>query len=219
MKLLFFVPLLIIAGCNAPTGTRIQKATTGMSGNYTAPPATTGGTVGGGGQTGGVTTPTAPTSGFESCDLSDKYASTEIGAMGICQSTQNENQIKFRPSLANQVARTCLIPTYKDSTGSSTWIGNPQCTFTVKDKEYLGTLYKDRVGFTSYPLNGLIVIKEAAMPYYFACMDAYAKYIRTYCPANPTYSPCVTAANKYRTDLCTVFKSTYSAAYIDIRLK
>jgi hypothetical protein len=182
-------------------------------------------------------TETPVNNGFEGCDLSNKFYTTDIGHFGICQSTLNETILKFRSSLTSTTIRTCLIPTYKDSTGASTYIGNPQCTFTNGGQVIEGRLFKDRNGYTNYPINGVIVMKEPLLPEYINCMHAYSNWPGKNCPggtatssycqywiprcpmggkSNPT---CDVEARNYMTQVCTNFKSKYTNAYADIRLK
>lgn len=236
--------LTLIVGCDAPQRTR-NPATwvngssldnnNSASGNFT--PSTTSGSTSGTGTGTGTTTPVVTTSpGFESCDISQKYYTVDIGYFGVCQSSQTETMIKFNPSLTSNSVRTCLIPTYKDAGGSSTYIGQPQCTYTTSNQVVTGSLYKDRPGFSGYPLNGLIVMKEPLLPEYIGCMQGYTNWPTNVCPNGPTTSycqywiprcpyrgqtnaACDTEARNYMNNLCSTFKSKYSNSYIDIRLK
>lgn len=201
----------------------------------TLPGSTTGSTSGGGTTTG--TTTGGQGTGFESCDLADRYHTITIGHFGICQSTQDETLFKLRTSLGSPTERVCLIPTYKDATGSSTYIGQPQCTYTEAGKVIQGKLFKNRTGFESYALNGVIVMKEALLPQYFNCMNAYLNWPAPLCPQGPqtsqycygwiqacpygarTNANCDAEAKRYMTQTCTSFKSTYSNSYADIRTK
>lgn len=239
-NMLLLIPLLVVlTGCDAPQRTRAPSTwingeslgnTNQTGGTLTPGNQQTGGT-GSGGSTSVTTTP-----GFESCDLSQKYHTIDIGYFGVCQSTQDEKQIKFNPSLTSQSIRTCLIPTYKEANGSSTYIGQPQCTYTTSNQVVSGQLYKDRPGFSTYPLNGLIVMKEPLLPEYINCMQGYVNWPRNVCPNGGTTSYCAywlprcpyggrsnqscdAEARNYMTNICTQFKTKYSNSYIDIRLK
>lgn len=188
------------------------------------------------------TLPTTPGSGrvsspgFEVCDLSDKYHTIDIGFFGVCQSTMDETLFKFRPSMTSTNVRTCLIPTYKDAQGASTYIGNPQCTYTTSNQVVTGNLYKNRSGFTTYPLNGVIVMKEPLLPEYMACMNGYVAWPQNICPQGATSSYCAywlprcptggrsnatcdMEAKNYMASICNTFKTKYSNSYIDIRTK
>jgi hypothetical protein len=183
--------------------------------------------------TGTTTTTTTNTPGFESCDLTHKYQTPDIGWFGICQSTQDETLFKFRPSVTSTSIRTCLIPTYKDANGSSTYIGNPQCTYTTSNQIVQGKLYKDRSGFSNYPLNGVIVMKEPLLPEYINCMHAYVNWPSNVCPsggANPycaywlprcpygskSNAQCDAEGRSYMGNICTSFKTKYGNSYVDI---
>ncbi len=244
--------LAFLAACDAPQRTR-------MPGNYTNTDALGSGVVTGGwvdttsganggttsgttsGSTGGGTTGGTPAPGFENCDLADRYQTPEIGAFGLCQSTLDETILRVRPSLTSTNIRTCLIPAYKDSTGSSTYIGQPQCTYFEANKVIQGKLYKSRSGFENYPLNGVMVMKEPLMGEYFKCMNAYVSWREISCmpqsgtpamspaycnywmPACPyganTNAACAQEARNFMNGLCTSFKSRYANSYLDIRLK
>lgn len=235
---LFLATLTLIVGCYAPQRTRLTNAYSNdyNSGNPnnssgSLPSGTTGSSGGGttGSSTGGATT------GFENCDLSSKGFTAEMGHIGICQSTQDETLFKFKSSLTSSSYRTCLIPTYKEGSGSSTYIGQPQCTFTEADKVMQGKLYKNRTGFTGYPLNGVIVMKEPLLTEYFNCMQGYTNWPANVCSGvNSPYcaywaprcpyggksnAACDTEARAYMTNLCTSFKTKYSSAYLDIKVK
>lgn len=236
-NLLLLIPLLVlITGCDAPQRTRIMstepyKDPLGNNGNNVTP-----GNLTSGGSSNGITPTTPSTPGFENCDLTQKYHTIDIGYFGVCQSSQDETLIKFNPSLTSQSVRTCLIPTYKEANGSSTYIGQPQCTYTTSNQVVSGKLYKDRQGFSNYPLNGMIVMKEPLLPDYINCMQGYVNWPRNVCPNGATTSycgywlprcpyggqsgqACDMEAKNYMSNICTQFKSKYSNSYIDIRLK
>ena len=160
--------------------------------------------------------------GFSACDITPKYYAAAFGYMGVCQSSADETIFKVKPSTTIQApaAQVCLIPTYKDSTGSSVYIGQPQCTYTNANTVITGKLYKNRTGYESYPATGLIVIQKTAMNDYLTCMNAYINYVSPACPYGySTNATCAAAANTYRNNICSTFKSTYASSYVDIRLK
>jgi len=241
--LILFSLLALVAGCDAPQRTRAPSTyvngnslnnTSNASGNFSSAGSSSGSTSGSstGTTTGGSTSP-----GFETCNISqDRYHTIDIGFFNICQSTQDETAMKFRTSLASTSVRTCIIPTYKDASGSSTWIGQPQCTYTTAGQVVSGKLYKDRNGFTSYPLNGAIVMKEPLLPQYFNCMQGYSNWPGNACPngASTSYcaywlprcpygsksnAQCDTEGRNYMASICNQFKNQYSNSYLDINLK
>lgn len=238
-KTFILLPLLIlVSACDAPQRTRIFNTESSNLNNADTPTGNfnSGSAGGGSGDQGGTTNPPiTSTPGFENCDLTQKYHSVSTGYFGICQSTQDEKQIKFNPSLTSQQERTCLIPTYKESNGSSTYIGNPQCTLTTSNQVISGQLYKDRSGFSNHPLNGVMVMKEGLVPEYMGCMQGYVNWPRNRCSgANDSYcaywvprcpygaqsnAACDAEGKNYMAYLCNTFKSKYSNAYVDIRLK
>lgn len=184
--------------------------------------------------TNGTSTATSGT-GFESCSLSPKGSTVALGAIGICKNSVDPTQIKFQTSATDAVSRTCIIPTYKSSNGSSTYLGDPQCTFTQAGKIYLGRLYLTRQGFQGYPLTGVIIMKEPVLASYYECMHSYVFYTQNYnCTSSADYQACfqqyryttTTAhqmccqrqATNYQALVCNTFKSNFAGQYIDIAL-
>lgn len=251
-KLLFFTLCMsFLVSCDAPMRTRTTPVAghgnnmgpgnfNSGSGSGNLDPINTP-TNPGNGSTPGTTNPGTgqPGTGLADCDLTDKYHSVDIGHFAICQSSTDETHFMIKTSMAHQSpsAKVCLIPTYKDSTGSSTYIGQPQCTFTTQNQPVSGQLYKNRQGFSAYPLNGVIVMKESLLPEYFACMHAYLNWLPQACPNGPSSSPycqywgsmcpygpktnqnCDSAARSYMSQVCTTFKNKYGNSYSDIRTR
>jgi hypothetical protein len=243
MKHIFIIisMLALLASCDAPQRTRAPS--TYINGNNYTNSGTPTGTLTPSNPVTGTPTPgsgSGPTAtpGFENCDLTaNKGYAVDIGNIGVCQSTQDETLFKFRPTLTSLDYRTCLIPTYRDASGASTYIGNPQCALTTANTVIQGKLYKDRPGFTTYPLNGVIIMKEPLLPEYIACMQGYVAWPTNMCPngagsssycaywvpACPygakTNGACDAEGRKYMTNVCTNFKTKYSNAYIDIATK
>jgi hypothetical protein len=231
MKTLFIFGLfsLLLTGCEAPQRGRIPaNYVTGEkfnSGNGFQS-STTSGTTSGvttGTTAGGTPAPNSDNAlnmpGFEKCDLNpQKNHASGIGYMGICQSSQDETLVAVKPTITNQDERTCLIPTYKETSGSSTYIGQPQCFLTMENQVVTGKLFKTRGGFQHYPINGAMIMKETSLGAYFKCMDAYATYRSPACPYGPkTNAGCEQYARAYMDQLCQSFKAMN--AYIDARLK
>jgi hypothetical protein len=240
--LLFMALLALVTGCDAPQRTRgpgnwvngnsLNDFTGGT--NFTNPGGigqlTTSGN--GSGITSGTTT--GSTSGFEGCDLTAKFQTGDIGWFGLCQSTTDESSFRFRPSLTSSQVKICLIPTYRDSAGNSTYLGQPQCTYTISNQVIQGKLYKNREGFTTYPINGVMVMRESLLVEYFGCMNGFANFPRNACAAGPTfatycntwgprcpYGPrsstmCDAEAKNYMNQVCTNFKNRYSNAFLDV---
>ncbi len=236
-SLIFFSLLTLLIGCDAPQRTRAPQSWVNsgslqdpgnQSGTFNPSPST-------GNQTG--STGSGVNDGWQNCDLSNKYQTIDIGWFGLCQSTQDESLIRFKPSLTSSSTRVCLIPTYKAADNSSTYLGQPQCTYTTAGTVVTGKLYKDRAGFSDRPINGVIVMKEPLLPEYFNCMQGYLNWPANVCPYGPssnnncayaftqcpagarTSAFCASEATNYMNQICTRFKSTYSNSYLDIRLK
>lgn len=215
--------LLIYSGCDSPQRTRaVATQSSSNLGTVTTIPGTTTGTTTPWtipGSTAG-SSGSSTTSGFEVCDLSARFQTSDIGAFGLCQNTLDETLLRFKPSMTNTSFRTCLIPTYKEANGSSTYIGQPQCTYTQSGNVVQGKLYKNRNGFESYQINGVIVMNENLLTGYFGCMNAYASYVSPACPGGArTSGNCDMAAQAYRDQVCGSFINQYGRNYADIRLK
>lgn len=218
MKYLILSFMVLLAGCDTPTRSRFPTSSSSSLGTPTTGSgftSSTSGSASGGTTTGGATSDP----GFEYCNLTNRSATADLGSVGICKSSLDETQIRFVSNMTNTTSRTCLIPTYKDQYGSSTYLGDPQCTYTQSEQVYTGRLYKNRSGFTNYAINGVMVMREGLLPEYFQCMDAYQQYINYYCPANQTYAPCVQGATNYRNSICNNFKQKYPNNYLDLNLR
>jgi hypothetical protein len=221
--LLFSLVSLTLASCDAPQRTRLTPDSLAASNNFSTNLNNPGpgfiqapnSTVVTSDSTGNLSVLPA---GFSGCDISPRYNVFGIGTVGICQSLLDETDILFQVNIGDTSSRTCLIPTYKDQTGSSSYIGQPQCLYTEINKIVQGKLFKNRSGFTQYPLNGVMIMKEVSMPNYFKCMDAYVSYSTPACPAGArTNASCDQLARNYMNQLCTSFKT--NTAYLDIKLK
>jgi hypothetical protein len=244
MKIIFLtLSVLLLSSCDQPQRNRLSNTINPGSMNpaSTSQPwgnpfnNTTGGTAGGttGGTSGGTTGSTPPP-GFENCDLSQKYYAPTINYMGICQSTLDETSVAISSSVSDSI-RTCLIPTYKDNTGSSTYLGQPQCYAPVANQVMMGKLYRTRNGFSNLAINGVMVMKEGSLTAYFTCMDAYVNFPRSLCSNGAqtnqscyqlyatcpngaqTSTYCDQIARSAMNTKCNDFKAIHS--YIDIRLK
>lgn len=215
MKILLLSFFVLAIGCDTPTRARFPNSTSTGGDAFTTTP----GTTVTGSTTGTTTTGTTSTAGFENCNLTTRSTTADLGSVGICKSTLDETQVRFISSQTDTANRTCLIPTYKDQYGNSTYLGDPQCTYTQAEQTYTGRLYKNRSGVSNYPITGVMIMKEALLVEYFACMDSYMKYISYYCPANPTYAPCVQGATNYRNSVCNNFKLKYPNNYLDVYLR
>lgn len=244
MKNLFALTMmnLILVGCDAPQRTRngiynsgsegfmansSGSSGSGSSGGWWEAGNSSGGTSSSGSSSGGLGV------GFESCDFSNSAYASTIGHTGLCQSSLDETIVKIKTSIGDSAAKNCLIPTYKDGAGSSTYLGQPQCFFPQENVVTQGKLYKNRngtfgtgVAFVNLPLNGLMIMKEASLPAYFNCMNAIPNFRDIRCPYHASTAPyyingtlisCSVLANSYMNTVCNDFKVVHP--YIDIRLK
>jgi hypothetical protein len=226
---LSLITLFIFTGCDAPQRNRPlinsnsleQPASPYGSPNNNNPwgtPTTGNGTTTGtttGSSTSGQNPQRPP--GYETCDITANHYSAGLGYMGICQSTLDETSVAVLSTLSDTV-RTCLIPTYKDGSGSSTYLGQPQCFIPEANKVSMGTMYKNRNGFTDRPINGVMIMKETSLTAYFTCMDAYLNFRDSRCPMGARTNPfCDQLARSFMITKCDSFKMSHS--YLDLRLK
>jgi hypothetical protein len=224
----YFILLIIVvlvSSCDTPQRNRMTTTVSTGSGysaydpssgnNQDPSPWSTGSTSGfSGGGTSGNSQSNPP--GFENCDITPNYYAASIGHTGICQSSLSETSIAIK-STVSATTRTCLIPTYKDSAGNSTYLGGPQCFIPQENVVTSGQVYKTRQGFSHLSLNGLMIMKEASLTAYFTCMDAYVAFRSSQCPQGAqTSGPCAQAARDYMTFKCNDFKATHP--YLDVRL-
>lgn len=235
MKILYLsLSILVLAtGCDSPQRNRMpgqvignglgQPVSTDGSNPWgTVTPTTTGSTSGS--TSGSTTLPSTRPEGFENCQISATHYAPVIGYMGICQSTLDETSVAINTTLADSKP-TCLIPTFKDTSGSSTYLGDPQCFIPVANDVKLGKVYKTRTGFKepnvtfmSLPINGVMIMKQQSLTAYYTCMDAFVKFRHPSCPTGATYNDyCRQMAMSYMSTICNDFKS--NNPYLDIRLK
>lgn len=238
MKYLILLSLFAFVACDTPSQRRQIFQTPGS--NSLGVPKTGDGLVGTTttGSGGGSGTPTqTPTSGagFESCNLTARGSSNALGSVGICRNSLDQTQIKFVTSSSDSTSRTCIIPAYKAADGSSTYLGDPQCTHTVAGRIYLGQLYLTRAGFQGYPMNAVVIMKEPILPSYFDCMHSYVFYTQNknctyeqdyqvcmqqyaYTYPNAHQMCCTRQATNYQAAVCNTFKSNFTGQYLDISL-
>lgn len=231
--------VFLVSACDNPARTRapVTYVTSNNSsttaGTASGAVGTTPGTINSGTTTAGGTTGSTTVSGFESCDLTQKYHTVDVGFFGLCQNTADKTIFKLSPGQTSSTSRVCLIPIFKDSNSKTMPIGDPQCTLTEAGKVVQGKLYKYS-SYESYALSGVMVMKESLLTPYYNCMNAYAKWLPLSCP-NGVYTnsycsyympmcpnggqsnqSCATAANTYMNSVCTSFKNTYSSSYTQI---
>lgn len=245
MLILFMAMSMLLAACDQPARTRNGIYNTSGANNLDSGNGsnTTGGTSGGtepwngGSTTGSTSGGGALGTGFENCNItptgSSPYAAS-IGYTAVCQSTVDETTVKVRSTIGDTSARNCLVPTYKDTAGSSTYIGQPQCYYPQENVTTQGKLYKNRTGvfggsgvpYSQLPLNGLMIMKENSLNSFFNCMNAIPNFRDQRCPYGASTAPyylngqpinCTQLAQSYMTQLCNDFKATNP--YLDIRLR
>lgn len=216
-----FALLLMAQSCDQPQRNRLNNVATG-NGFTTATPApgatnsfNTGTTSGS--TTGATNSGVTSTPGFSSCDITAKYYANGIGWTGICQSTLDETYVMVNTTVSS-TARTCLIATYKDSAGNSTYLSNqPQCFIPTQNVISTGNIYKTRSGYSAYAINGVMIMKEASVAAYYTCMDTYTIFVANNCPGTLLNAACDAQARALMATKCNDFKAMH--AYLDIRLK
>ena len=103
-----------------------------------------------------------------------------IGSYTACKET-GSNRVHIQFQTAHTDAQVCLFPTY--NSGSNVFhIGEPRCVHaTTAFSIYPVDLYINRTGFTSYPITGVMIMKDKSFfypwPYnsYLYSPDAYVQ--------------------------------------------
>lgn len=217
MKYLILSLLVIAAGCDTPTRSRFPDS----SGNQQiADPFIV--------QPGTVTpvTPTTPTTpaapGFETCTLPRNNSNADLGSVGACKSTLDASRVRFVTSISTPSSNPiCIFPSFRNSAGSTTYIGSPECQATEPNKVYEGALVKNRPNFTNSPMNAITVMRYALLADYLQCMDGYDWYfqnVNNSCRNNRQNSICINNAIKHRDQACLYFSQTYPNSYFVIGL-
>lgn len=179
--------LILIASCDAPrTDRKVAAGSTSPSlfnpymGTTSSGNTTSGTTSGGtstGGDTGSVVIPADANgcswsmdgvSGFQSqsahLDPNGEDTASE-GAYTVCQSTSNPSDVYIQTKAPQNIEQLCLIPTYH-SGSNSVYVGEPRClNITSNTTLYKVGLIKNRAGFTSYPITGVMIMKDKAYDY------------------------------------------------------
>jgi len=90
---------------------------------------------------------------------------THLGAHTICQSQSSPVDIYIQLKNPISDAQVCLIPTYNSGT-SSIYIGEPRCLMISDNKRiYKVTLLKNRQGYSSFSVTGVMAMKDKAFFY------------------------------------------------------
>ncbi len=215
--ILLLVSLSLLAvSCDAPQRTRL----TNLSKSTINTPNGNSNAVNVGNDT---KTEPAPTTvaGFENCKFDSTATKSGIGSYSFCQNASDESFIMVKSVTVTLTEMLCFIPTLKSADGSSTYLSNqPQCASVQAGKTISGYIRKNRTGYESASINGVIAIKRSLLAAYYNCMDAYYAYVSAACPYGyQTNATCATYAANYRTSICNTFKTSYYNDYIDLRLK
>ena len=187
-NLCYFLFVLLALSCDAPRTDRRHKVQGNESFNLfgqpiTPPPSSTatpppaGGAVNeSGGTVGGQRIPSEVShcrwsddgeNGFQSAaaHLSPEENSLQEGGYTLCQSRANPLEVYLQIKSPITDAQLCLIPTY-NSGGNSVYLGEPRCLYTNSTRKlYKVALIKNRQGYTSYPITGVMLMKDKAYQY------------------------------------------------------
>ena len=119
-------------------------------------------------------TSTTVTAGYEHCNFNDySYYVSTIGSVIACQNSSTKTKVEVKINQTNTTEMTCFIPTYRDSSGSSFYIGPAQCLYHNADTIYEGTFTIDRYGYSSSQFNALMIMQYGLTDDYFNCMLGY----------------------------------------------
>lgn len=186
LALILFLSIAI-TGCEQPRQTRgfsrgsasnaleSSSPTSSSSGTSVTPTATP--TI----SVGGVTIPTEISQCSWSQDGINGFASshTHIGAYTLCKSVSDETDIYLQVKDNISDSQICLFPTATDGTNSY-YIGEARCLMVTNNKQiYKIKMYKNRPGFESKSITGIMIMKDKAFFYpapfyqYVLSPDAY----------------------------------------------
>ena len=177
----------LMTGCDAPRSERRTSAGSASSTDLFFNPVggTSGGTTTGGSSTGGSTTGgdtgsvTIPNevshcnwspdgqNGFQSAaaHMAPDETTASNGNYTLCQSTTNPLDVYLQVKNPITSEQLCLIPTYH-SAGNSVYIGEPRCLYVRSNTTlYKITLVKNRSGFSTYPVTGVMMMRDKAYEY------------------------------------------------------
>jgi len=130
---------------------------------------------------GGVTIPTEISHCSWSQDGVNGFASshTHIGAYTLCKSVTDETDIYLQVRDNISDSQICLFPTSTDGSNSF-YIGEARCLMVTNNKQiYKIKMYKNRPGFESKSITGIMLMKDKAFFYpapfyqYVLSPDAY----------------------------------------------
>ncbi len=122
--------------------------------------------------------------GVDGYALSNKHFSqnesnSSENNISLCQHNSNKLDVYIQLKHPSTDSQVCLLPTYH-SGSNQVYVGEPRClTITNNKKIYKVNLIKNRVGFTQYPVTGVIVMKDKSYFYpapfyqYVLSPDAY----------------------------------------------
>ena len=119
--------------------------------------------------------------GYRHCSFSRNGISgfqkntVHLGSLTVCQSSDNENSLYIQ--LKQTVRDLCFVPvSIDDNNGGTIYIGEPRCrNFENSKTLYPITLYKNRAGFGSFSIDGVMIMKNE-LDYY---ESPYNRYLRT----------------------------------------
>lgn len=212
---------ILLSGCDAPGGGRSRSRVPGstaisnLSSTAFSPAPT--GTLGDNSTNNNTgsnsNTNVQSETGYANCNLNNLQGNSFLGNLAICHSSVDETKIKVKFNSADQSDGTCFIPTHKNPDGTSIYIGVAQCTYHTNGQILNGTLVKNRQGYSTASLNGVMIMKRSYLNDYFACMDAIPNFITNNCPTNTT-NTCYAQAQAFMGQVCSYFKNRGN--YLDL---
>lgn len=151
--------------------------------------------------------------GFSNCNMNYNYSLNSLGYIGLCQSSLDQRQFKFKMSQTDTTNGTCFVPIHILSNGNSFKLGTAECVHNQADKVYYMTLNKNR----SEQINGIMVIRASSLNSYMQCMNAKAYYIANH-PGCEYQAQCMYYAEQYAYNTCTQFKNNHYNNYKQLNL-
>lgn len=92
-------------------------------------------------------------------------SNTHLGPHTLCQSKTAETDVFVQVKNPILDAQVCIVPTFA-SNNASVYIGEPRCLMLNDNKKiYKVSLLKNRPGYGSFKINGIMVMKDKAFFY------------------------------------------------------
>lgn len=102
---------------------------------------------------------------YSNAHLAADESNSSEGGYSVCQSSTTETDVYLQLKTPITGHQLCVIPTYH-SGSNSVYVGEPRCLYVRSSTSiYKVSLIKNRVGYTSYPITGVMIMRDKAYEY------------------------------------------------------